>query len=119
MADVELVVEADGRLAERGRDALVQLQRALYDLLALALDVLAKGAQVATEEGRVDGVERLGRREADGERREEALQPRVDDEGAGGRVHRGEILRVEQHLLRELVQVVNVACGVERALTSQ
>ena len=108
VAHVELVVEVGGRLAERGRHALVQLQRSLHEPLAHLLHLLLKFGQVADEEGGVDGVERLGGREADGEGGEEALEARVDDEGAGGGVHRGNVLRVEQHLLRELVEVVDV-----------
>ena len=109
VAHVELVVEVGGRLAEGAGDALVQLHGRLHELLADLLHLLVELAQVAEEEGLEDGVERVDRREADGEGGEAALQPRVDDEGAGGGVHRGEVLRVEQHLLAELVHVVDVA----------
>ena len=109
VAHVELVVEVRGGLAEGARDRLVQLQRRLHQALAHLLHVVGELGEVAEQEGGVDGVERVERGEVDRKGGEEALQARVDDEGAGGGVHRGEVLRVEQHLLRELVEVVDVA----------
>ena len=109
VTNVELVVEVEGGLAERARDLLVVHQGRLHHLLALLLHVGVEVLEVAREERVVDGVERLGRGEANGEGGEEALQARVDDKGARGRVHRREVLRVHQHLLGQLVQVVDMA----------
>ena len=102
-------MEVGSRFPKGSRDALVQLQRRLHQPLAALLDLLAKLGQVADEEGGVDCVERVERREADGKGGKEPLQARVDDEGAGGGVHRAHVLRVEQHLLEQLGEVVDVA----------
>ena len=99
---VELVVEVGGRLPEAAAHAPVQHEGRLHDLLALLGHVGSEAAQVAAEEGRVDRAEALGRRESHGEGGEEPLQPRVDREGAGGGVHRREVVCVEEDLLAQL-----------------
>eukprot|EP00965_Chrysotila_dentata_P103611 3419761-Pleurochrysis_carterae.AAC.1 len=109
MPDVELVVEVGGGLAERSGDAAVELKPSLHEPLADLLHLLRELGQVAHQKGGVDVVETLTRGEVDRKSVEAALEARVDDEGAGGRVHRRKVLGVEQHLLRELAQIVNVA----------
>eukprot|EP00965_Chrysotila_dentata_P112338 3713743-Pleurochrysis_carterae.AAC.3 len=109
VADVKFVLEVDRCLAEGGGHALVQHQRRLHDFLPRLGRLRAERLQVAAQEGRVDGVQALGRREVDRKRREEALEARVDGEGAGGGVHRCEVLRIEQHFWRHLGQVSDVA----------
>ena len=78
VSNAELVLEVGGGLPEGGRHTLVQLQRRLHHLLACLCHVGGEAAEVAAEESRVDGVERIGSREPDGERGEEPLQPGVD-----------------------------------------
>ena len=57
---------------------------------------------MAGDEGPVDLHERVLPRKLHGDRHEEALQARVDDERPGGGVHAGHVLRVVDVLLREL-----------------
>ena len=109
VAHGELVVEVGRALAEGRAHAGVQQQRAAQQRLAAALHVLVEGLEVSLEEGAEDGVQARRAGEADGQREEVALQARVYDEGAGGRVERAHELRVLDVLEAQLGAVVPVA----------
>jgi hypothetical protein len=58
--------------------------------------------QVPVEEGAVDLHERILGRHVHRQGHEQALQARVDDESTGGGIHARDVLRVMNHLGREL-----------------
>eukprot|EP00962_Isochrysis_galbana_P036639 scaffold12691_cov108-Isochrysis_galbana.AAC.9 len=109
VAQREVVVEEGGGLAENGCDRLVERQGSPHQLLAQVLDGHREGPQVASQDGGVDGGERLVRREQDCKCGEEPLKPRVDRARAGARVHRGEVMSVKQLLRLRLGHIVDVA----------
>jgi len=80
MAEVELVVEVDGRLSEFVADGEVQLHRGSDEVGRVLLDDRLEALEVSVEEGEVDQGEALVTRKGHGDCPEVALQPRVHTE---------------------------------------
>ena len=101
-AQVPLVVELDGRRHEGVGDLLVHGDGALDELRQHLLDLAREDVEVAAHDVRVDRLEHLRLREGRRERAEVALHAVDDEEGAGGRVHRGDELRVVERFMRSV-----------------
>ena len=80
----------------------------LHQVLGHALHVFVEPLEVSREEGEVDGVQRHGLWQADGECGEPALQTRVDLEGACCGIHTRHQLCVTDVLRGELCEIVHV-----------
>mmetsp|Transcript_24996 Transcript_24996/g.41822 ORF Transcript_24996/g.41822 Transcript_24996/m.41822 type:complete len:211 (+) Transcript_24996:4817-5449(+) len=109
MANGELVMEVDRSLAEGGHHLVVVGEGALDHLCPELLALLAEVLQVPAQEGPVDFHQRVLTWELHGQRHEQPLQPRVDEEGPRRGVHARDVLRVVDVLLGELGAVKPVA----------
>eukprot|EP00968_Pinguiococcus_pyrenoidosus_P017453 scaffold1741_cov262-Pinguiococcus_pyrenoidosus.AAC.6 len=108
VSDVELVVEVLRRFAEALRHLRVKAQRRLDHVVLKALDVFGEVLQVPAQQRLVDGQQRHGARQPDGERGEPALQTRVDGETSRSGIEARDYLRVDDASQRELLHVVHV-----------
>ena len=109
MAHRELVVEVHRGLAEARHHLLVVRERSLDQLRAELLAVGAEVLQVAGHERAVNLHQRVLPGEVHREGHEQPLQTGVDGERARGGVHARHVLRVVDHLRRELLAVEPVA----------
>ena len=69
---------------------------------------LRKILQMPLQEGRKNGHESLGAREADGKNHKMALQPWVDDKGTAGRIHGCQKLHILDYSQLQLGHVIPV-----------
>mmetsp|Transcript_39946 Transcript_39946/g.120784 ORF Transcript_39946/g.120784 Transcript_39946/m.120784 type:complete len:255 (+) Transcript_39946:647-1411(+) len=108
VADVEFVMHVLGGLPERVRHLAMERQGRLDDARRGLLDRQLEGQvlEVALDEGRVDAQQRRLLGEGDGARPKVPLEALVHDEGARGRIHAAQILRIADLFHLNLVPVV-------------